>query len=106
MTNFVKVRASVNNDKRVLTEKGTSYRKGTAVLASRLLNDLVSSNHDLNNNEKLSRPQLRRLVKIKYRLDNERADDVAKFVHVHLRSEQDEQRLADVYAEVDAYLNG
>ena len=103
MTNFVKVRASVNNDKRVLTKKGTSYRKGTAVYASRLMNDLVSS-VPFNNAKTLDRQTLGRFVKLRYNVDNERADDVAKFVHVHLRSEEDEVRLADVYAEVDAFL--
>lgn len=103
MTNFVKVRASVNNDKRVLSKKGTTYRKGTAVYASRLMNDLVSS-APFDKIETLDRQTLRRLVKVRYRVDNERADDVAKFVHVHLRSEEDEHRLADVYAEVDAFL--
>lgn len=103
MTNFVKVRASVNNDKRVLSEKGTSYRKGTAVYASRLMNDLVSS-VPFNSAKTLDRQTLRRFVKLRYKVDNERADDVAKFVHVHLRSEEDEVRLADVYAEVDAFL--
>jgi len=103
MINLVRVRAAVNQHKRILTKDGTAYRKSTAVYASRFLNDLVSSKTTLGELE-LQRHTLRKMLQSKFELDKERAMDVAKFVDVHLRSDGDAERLADVYAEVDALL--
>lgn len=100
MANLEEVRATVNREKRNMLKRGTSYRKITSVLASRLLNELVSSNQS-----DLTQQELVQLVKKKYRVNDERANDVAKNVHIHIRSANDRVRLASYYQRANEIMN-
>lgn len=100
MKKLEKVRASINREKRHMLENGTSYRKKTAVFSSRLLNDLASSNSNL----RLSRIELTELARARLQVTEERATDVAKSIHVHLKSIDDQQRLAKYYQKADELL--
>ena len=100
MKKHADIRAGVNREKRNMLQRGTTYRKKTAIYASRLLNDLVISNLSLN----VTRQELVELVKEKYNLDDERANDVAKNIHVHLRSANDRVRLAHHYQKADQLM--
>ncbi|WP_019413188.1 hypothetical protein [Paenisporosarcina sp. TG20] len=100
MAKLVGVRATVNREKRYMLKNGTSYRKSTAVLASRLLNRLVSSNQS-----DLTQQELVRLVKKNYHVNDERANDVAKNVYVHIKSANDRVRLAKYYQRADELMN-
>lgn len=100
MAKLVGVRATVNREKRDMLKRGTSYRKITSVLASRLLNELVSSNQS-----DLTQQELVQLVKKNYRVNDERANDVAKNVHIHIRSANDRVRLARYYQRANEIMN-
>lgn len=100
MKKLADVRANVNREKRAMFNHGTSYRLTTAVYASRLLNELVSSNQF----EVVSRQDLLNMVKKKYNLNDERANDVAKSVHVHMKRVNDRERLARYYHRADELM--
>ncbi|MDQ0428567.1 ABC-type uncharacterized transport system ATPase subunit [Planomicrobium stackebrandtii] len=100
MSKLLDVRAAANEEKRDMVKRGTPYRRSTAVYASHFLNDLVSSNHPV----PLSRAELVNMVQVKYNVDNDRAQDVAKNVHVQVARVRDRERLAKFYKEADKRL--
>ena len=100
MRTYVDVRAALNQQKRDMLKRGTTYRKRTAVLSSRLSNDLVSLGHVV-----LTRQELVEFLKHNYKVDVERANDVAKNVDVYMKSANDRVRLAHYYQKADQLLN-
>lgn len=100
MQRIEKARESVNPEKQHMLAKGTTYRKKTAIYSSRLLNDLVSSN----SSQKLTRIELKKQALAKFHINEERATDVAKSVHVHLKSVDDQDRLAKYYQKANEIL--
>jgi len=100
MKKLLIIRAVVNREKRDMLKRGTSYRKKTVIYASRLINELISSNYSSD----VTREQLILLVKENFNADDERAYDVAKYLHIHLRSMDDRARLASYYQEAEERL--
>lgn len=101
MSKLMDVRQVANEEKRDMLNRGTEYRKVTAVLTSTLVNDLVSSGLS----KPPSRANLVRLIKLKYNVNDERAEDVAKSVKVHFSRVKDRERLADLYAQARKRLD-
>lgn len=100
MQKIEKARESVNREKQHMLAKGTTYRKKTAIYSSRILNDLVSSN----SSHKLTRSELKQLALAKFHVNEERATDVAKSIDVHLKSVDDQDRLAKYYQTANELL--
>lgn len=100
MTELSDALAAANAEKRELTHRGTPYRKETAVYASLLLNELVSSNTAL----PLTREALVQRAKADFHLDDDQAHDVAKNVLVQLARGKDRERLAHYYEEAEKRL--
>lgn len=101
MRKHLDVRTVANAEKREMLNKGTPYRKVTAVYTSRLLNELISSEYSSG----LSKDELVKLIKDKYHLNDERAADVAKSVLVHFSKVNDRDRLAKYYQKADEKMN-
>lgn len=95
MPKMLDVRAEANAEKRDMLKRGTSYRRSTAVYTSRLLNELTSHK----NTNQLTKSELVRMMKEKYQVDDERANDVAKNVLVQVARVGDRDRLAEYYEE-------
>lgn len=100
MTKLSDALTAANAEKRAMTHRGTPYRKKTAVYASRLLNELVSSNTAL----PLTREALVQRAKSDFHLDDDQANDVAKNVLVQLARVKDRKRLANYYEEAEKRL--
>lgn len=101
MQKLVRARVSLNKEKRTMSTGGTAYRKKTAIYASHLMNDLLS----LNINRPINRAELVTLSKSKFNVNDERASDIAKSIDVHLKSCEDQDRLAKYYKQVDEIMS-
>lgn len=106
MPKLLTVRSNVNHDKRELTKGSSPYRLKTAVLASKIMNDLASSNREDISLNKYNKQALKIIAKAEYLVDDERAEDVAKFLDIHIRSADDKARLASYYEKANAMLKG
>ena len=95
MPKVMNVRAEANAEKREMVKRGTPYRRSTAIYTSWLLNELTSHT----NTNHLTKSNLVRMLKEKYHVNDERANDVAKNVMVQVARVGDRERLAEYYDE-------